>query len=51
MIKQDKYQKMFDQLAEIGLALCKDYPSKQKIFEAFDYVANFIGDVAKGRKK
>ena len=49
--KKKKYQKMFDALANIGLTLAKDYPRKQKLFKVFDEVANFVGDVAKGRKK
>lgn len=47
--KKEKYQEMFDALINIGFALAKDYPGKQKLFEALDRVANFVGDVAKGR--
>jgi len=49
--KREQYQKMFDQLAAIGITLAIDYPSKQKLFEATDFVTNFVGDIAKGRKE
>ena len=51
MKKKEKYGKMFNQLSEIGMVLVKDYSSKQKVFQALDYVADFIGDIATGRKK
>ena len=41
--KREQYQKMFDQLAAIGITLAIDYPSKQKLFEATDFVTNFVG--------
>lgn len=46
--KQLYYQDVFDALMDI--AQRRPYPPK-KILEAWDTVADFIGDVAQGRRK
>lgn len=46
--KQEYYRGLFDALMDIAMRNPK--PPK-KILEAWDIVANFIGDVATGRRK
>ena len=46
--KQEYYRNIFDALMYIA---CRSPKPPKKLLEAWDDVANFIGDVATGRRK